>query len=356
MKVLFIGTSVSTLTVDRLAFIRDAVSSAEVHLLDTARSDEKGPAPSRVGFPRRLGRYVIDLLHGIAAAAPRRVDVVHYHGANHALLNLLPLFFRGRIIVTPQGSDINQGFRGPHRFFVRFLLRRAHVITAKSRVMRDRVEEILGPGEGPAPVTLFNWGIDPVFFEAEPRSDPEAVRILSIRATRPLYNLDLLFDAIRVLRERHPRLRFTYLEFGRAGSVDLDLSVCDRHCDQLSAPELARLVAEHDFVVSIPSFDGFSTSVMETLAVGSYPVLSDIAAYRGELGDERVAKKVQIHDVEAVIAGLEDCIARVESIRRDAGLRKRFAQQAYSRTGQRRVLQRIYAPTRAARNRQRRSN
>lgn len=120
-----------------------------------------------------------------------------------------------------------------------------------------------------AKIVNLNWGVDDQLFKlTNNRINSEKVNIISFRATKEIYNIDKIFNAIFNLKTKFSNINFTYVEFNKDQNINLDLSIVDNYFYNLSKKELFDLLANQDIMISIPSFDGFATSIMESLAIG----------------------------------------------------------------------------------------
>jgi glycosyltransferase involved in cell wall biosynthesis len=134
--------------------------------------------------------------------------------------------------------------------------------------------------------------------------------VLSIRAARPLYNLLIIAAAIPEVVARVPAARFvirTYsvdnallAEFrarveasGVSGAVEYIGDLPDDHA-------IAELYRRAAVAVSVPSSDGTPQSVLEAMACGAVPVLSDLPWLREWVHDDQAALVVPVGDSEAL--------------------------------------------------------
>ena len=117
--------------------------------------------------------------------------------------------------------------------------------------------------------------------------------------------------------------------------------MADKYYKDLSKKELFDTLNQQDIMISIPSYDGFATSLMESLALGVYPIISDIESYN----DDELKKYVEVIDLyneRDFIEKLEYCISSIDKIREDMEKRISFAKKNYSRKNQIKNLREIY--------------
>ncbi|SES62854.1 glycosyltransferase [Thalassotalea agarivorans] len=270
----------------------------------------------------------------------KQISVIHFHGASTVFCSLYSFLPRTKIITTPQGSDINQNFKGYRKLFTWLLLKNSNVITAKSKTMAKRVYEIASKQ-----AKILNWGLaDEVFeFKYNPSESDKKIKFLSPRGGSSIYNLDLIFKAIAQLKRKHRNIEFTYIDFNKKEQLELDKSIVDIEYKDLNKKEFYAVLSKNDFILSLPSHDGFSTTIMEALAVGSLPVISDIPAYKAEFDErENIVSKVSINNISVLVAHLEELIAAIADVRAGQKRRTLFAYDNYSLEMQVAILKAIY--------------
>ena len=206
-----------------------------------------------------------------------QVNSVAWHAARAARGSGVP------VVLTLWGSDVLMlPSRGPlHRWMVRSALRGAAAWTADARVLLDAATQIAGPCDA----VRREWipiGID----APPPGSETRERRLLSCRLHKPLYRIDAILRAFASLPagradwmlevaasgEQTPALRILAAELGVADRVEFS--------GMLNAAALWRAYRRSAVFVSVPETDGTSVSLLESMAAGCLPVLSDLPANR----------------------------------------------------------------------------
>ena len=251
-------------------------------------------------------------------------------------------------LVTSWGSDLLvSARRSPtQRRLASLVLRRADYVTCVSQPLAEAAQALGVPA---SKVEVVHWGVDMEVFhpgdtssdayhpEARPRvpAPPEreasapsvsvamesgAARgplVLSIRGLRSIYNPLVIAQAIPTVLERRPDARFVI----RTYSVDAELLVAFQHIvaqggaagaveyvgDLPDDNAIADLYRQATVVVSVPSSDGTPQSVLEAMACGAAPVVSDLPSLRGWVRHEREGLVVPVCDA----AALADAILRL---------------------------------------------
>ncbi len=255
-----------------------------------------------LGAPRggRLG-YFLKLRAARRAIRRIQPDVLHAHWlTSYGLLALacdrrdLPL------VVTAHGDDVLIAPRNPLlRRIVRRVLRSANLITVPGDAMRVAALELLAPQDPPAGgIAVFQYGVECARLAAAGRAARAAapprhgrVRLVSARAMLDLYRIDALLDAVALLASDGDDVHLDLLGDGperaaleaRARRLGID-DRCTFH-GAVTPGQLERVVGASDVYVSVSESDGVSLALLEALALGAVPVLSDIPANRPWVND-----------------------------------------------------------------------
>jgi glycosyltransferase involved in cell wall biosynthesis len=248
-------------------------------------------------LPGLLERTTIDLGVLSRSARPRirtlirrwRPGVVHAHQANSVAWHAVAAAGAVPVVVTLWGSDVLQtpGISPLHRWMVQRALRGAAAWTADARVLLDAAAALAGP----AAKARREW--IPIGIAPPPPPEPQAQqrRILSCRLHKPLYRIDAVLRAFaRLPAEAAPWV----LEVAAGGSEtaalqrlagELQLGARVEFTGMLGAEALARAYRRSAVFVSVPVSDGTSVSLLEAMAAGCVPVLSDLPANREWITD-----------------------------------------------------------------------
>jgi len=150
------------------------------------------------------------------------------------------------------------------------------------------------------------WGIDLGVFQRGYLMQVRALkRVLGIKASAPIvlsnrymapqYEIESIIDAIPYVLKSHSDTAFIFVrghgsaEFENRMKLKAEkLEVADKTCfiSKLITPrDMAVYLNMADAFLSIPKTDQFGSSVMEGMACGSIPIVSDIRAYYQYLRD-----------------------------------------------------------------------
>jgi len=272
--------------------------------------------PSRAWLPRFL-RYTTNV--GAASRALRdfRPDLVNAHflpnyGWMAARLGARPL------VTTTLGSDVLLVPRKSplHRWRTRYVLEHSDHVTADAAMLGRAIERFGTPAER---ILVVPFGIEVERFATPPTRPPSPCIVLSTRRLEPVYDVGTLLRAVsRLPSERRAELQ---LRIAGSGSQEerlrqLPLEPAAHFLGWLQPEALeAELMRAHVYVSTARS-DSTSVSLLEAMAAGCLPVVTDIAGNREWIRHEENGLLFPCGHDEALARCLERAVA-------DEGLRAR---------------------------------
>ena len=212
---------------------------------------------------------------------------IHIHQANsyayHTLKAVALTKLKCKTILTTWGSDI---LLLPKRnallkSMVKFNLSHADIITSDSLYMSSKIRELCPQAKH---LHTINFGVHN-FPDTLDLSKKEAL-ILSSRLHKKLYNIDKIIAAFAALI-KNPKFAHYKLAITANGTETAQLQQHVKTLGieknvifygMLNAAELAELYTKARIFVSIPSSDATSLSLLEAMAYGCYPVVSNLPA------------------------------------------------------------------------------
>lgn len=239
--------------------------------------------------PRHAGGNAALLLHLPRVAAWLRAqqpDVLHAHylTSHGSMAWLAQRVWRvpGLLISSAWGSDVllTPQRSWPARLVTRAVLKGSGVCTADSRHMACEMLRL-----GAREVDVFPFGLAQCPPEPAPGSkDPDL--FFSNRGLEPLYRIDLVLHVFAAMAQVNPRARLIVANDGsqrpslQALAEALHISPRVTFTGLLRPPEQARWYERAQWHLSLPQSDSVSVSVLEAMAHGCIPVLSDLPANR----------------------------------------------------------------------------
>jgi glycosyltransferase involved in cell wall biosynthesis len=267
-------------------------SGHDVLTLSLEPVDLVAGARRRIDLPRFLPdflRYPLSVPVVRSILERFRPDVVNAHflpnyGVIAALVGRSPWVLStwgSDIMVLPQKSAF-------HMARTRFVIRRADYLTSDADVMTRRLVDL---GARRDRILTFPFGVDRRSFFPAPAVARNGIRIICNRKMEDLYNIESVIDAFVEVVATLPGAR---LVLAGSGSKRPALERRARESAAASAISFAGdvphenmpdLLRENDIFVSVALSDTTSVSLLEAMACGLFPVVSDLPASREWIED-----------------------------------------------------------------------
>ncbi|MHC4525476.1 MAG: glycosyltransferase family 4 protein, partial [Planctomycetota bacterium] len=217
-------------------------------------------------------------------------------------------------IVTAHGSDLRYGKRS--RVW-RPLLRKIFKQAACVNVVSDDLKQMatdLGVSENK--IAVVNMGIDSDLFSFKRRNDfdrSRPIKLVNTRRLEPIYDHSTILDALEILHARGVGFEMTFVGYGQLQS-ELMASVekkglADKVCFLGGVPneQMPSLLHNNDIYLSASISDGTSLCLMEAMATGIFPIISDIPANSAWIKSGENGFLHRVGDA----AGIAGCIQKV---------------------------------------------
>jgi glycosyltransferase involved in cell wall biosynthesis len=245
----------------------------------------------RSGIPWRFLRYPLATGKVRRLLDRFRPQVVNAHFVpNYGLMGVAA--GHRPLVVSVWGSDVLvSGRRSPlHAARARYVLTRADRITTDAAMLTRAVCAL---GGSPERILTVPMGVDPEPYRAARR---EAARragdssrnlqvVVSTRKLEPIYNVGMLIEALPALNAARPETQVLVVGEGperaaltaRAGALGGERVV---FLGQVPHAEMPAVLARGSVYVSTSLSDSTSVSLLEAMASGAFPVVTDIEANR----------------------------------------------------------------------------
>jgi glycosyltransferase involved in cell wall biosynthesis len=285
----------------------------------------------------------------IGSGTPSRRKALHYFAGVPALRSRLRAFapdvafatylssnglltalcHSGPLVVSAHGSDVlaGPGARWASARMIRFTCRRADVVHAVSQHLVDALGRLRVPAD---PIHCFPIGVDADWYvpPAEGRRADLPPRVVCTRHQESVYANETIVEALALLRADALDVRATLLGGGalleerRAQIRELGLEdVVDLPGHQ--PPELVRRALQTASVyVSASTSDGASSSLLEAMACGLFPVVSAIPANLAWIEDGATGLLFEPGDTRGLAEALRRAALDAD-LRASAALRNR---------------------------------
>jgi len=215
------------------------------------------------------------------------------------------------LVVTSWGSDV---LIYPKRNFLfrsitKYALRKADLVAFNSEPARKELIEL---GTKPEKLVFFRHGVDTQQFGPQGRDQQFKEQfgisgmpaVISIRNLKPIYNVEMLINAIPLVLKRAPETKFVIAGDGeQRGALtnlanSLGFSDSIRFVGLLPHDELPRYLSSSDIYVSTSISDSSPVSLQEAMACGLAPVVTDLPANRDWIKNGENGFLVPINDIE----------------------------------------------------------
>lgn len=288
-----------------------ARAGADVALAGFGEDPEIGVAFHRLGSAKlREIRYPLALPALRRAISIVEPDVIHAHFVSS--YGILAALAAGScpVIQFAWGSDVlwHARRRAWHRHQVVRTLRRARIVIVDADDVSVGVAG-LAPG---VEIELVRFGPDAAW-TVVPRDEQRS--ILSPRQLKGFYNVESIVRAFAAAGVAADGWRLDILTGGspadhlRDLAEGLGVAACVTLWPHISRDVVQRLFLEAAILCSVPSTDATSAAVLEGMAAGTFPILSDVPANRALVGDGTTGLVVPAGDVGALADALRVAIA-----------------------------------------------
>jgi len=211
------------------------------------------------------------------------------------------------VLVNPRRSAL-------HRWRARRVLRAADCITSDAAMLTEAIQALAGPG---LPVLTAPMGIDRASFAAAAPAlgAPRARTVLHNRNLEAVYDLPTVLRGCARWLAANPdwRLRLAGDGSQRARlereAAALGLGERIAFLGRLARPALLAELAQAEIYLSASRSDSTSVSLLEAMALGAYPVLSDLPANREWIAEPPQAQYFPVGDAQALSAALAAALA-----------------------------------------------
>jgi len=198
------------------------------------------------------------------------------------------LSWKGPLLVCAVGSDVlERGYRKSfsislRNLLIKFVSRKADLINSVSTEISDKLKKL---GVPESKILEMPFGVDTkTFYPAEnmPRACPR--KFICTRAHKLVYDIPTVIEALSILKQKNVPFHCIFtsdgpeLEKHKNMVKEKDLRDCVDFTGFLEHDVLPRALREADIYISASIGDGTSVSLLEAMATGLFPVVSNIRA------------------------------------------------------------------------------
>ena len=250
----------------------------------------------KIPYLRMILYWVTGVFLTLYALVKNRCRLIHVHWAiPTGLIGVtVALLLRKPMIVTIHGSDLRMALekRGFLRKLFVHVCKNAAYLNCVSEVQKKELEQL---GILKEKIWTIPMGVEETFLEADRHRREEFKKgpttVLSNRNLLPIYNVSLLIRAIPIVLQEEPDATFLIAGDGaergaletEARSLNINSSV--KFLGRVPHEEMPNLLSQADIYVSTSLHDGTSVSLLEAMACGTFPIVTDILSNREWITD-----------------------------------------------------------------------
>ena len=288
MRICFISLGTFNHIGSYLDYFRDA--GHDVNFVSMSPGPERRVPTYNVGIGSKYSesegkwKYPMSMLRARRLIKRLKPDIVHAHYVTSCGLAALICGFHPTV-VTAHGSDLTVGIKSRiWRPLLKKIFEFSDCVNAVSPDLADMAKSL---GVDPDKIRTLTLGIDTERFALSQRPQFERSRPLRLVCTRRLesvFDHPTIIDALVLLKQEGLRFEMTFVGDGsllgeltqRVKEVGLDDSV--NFAGRLENHDLPEVLSRHDVYLSASAWDGASLSLLEAMATGLFPIVSDIEA------------------------------------------------------------------------------
>jgi glycosyltransferase involved in cell wall biosynthesis len=250
-------------------------------------------------------------------------DIVHGHYLQDSA------FFAARsgfhpLVVSAWGSDvlIHPYTSRAYRLMTRYVLKKADKIHSVSKQLTEKLIEL---GADERKILTVPMGVDIEKFKADREPGKRENVVISTRSLKPVYNVDVLIRSMPSILKHIEDARVVIAGDGelreqlRNAASALDAGDKIQLVGNVDHEAVPALLNSGRVYVSMSSSDGTSASLLEAMACGLFPVVSDIPANRAWIEDGKNGFLVPLDDqdilAKRIVEALEDDDLASEAMR-----------------------------------------
>ncbi|MEA3227408.1 MAG: glycosyltransferase family 4 protein [Planctomycetota bacterium] len=288
MRICFISLGTFTHIGPYLDYFKSA--GHEVNFVSMSPGPERGVPTYNVGLGRKYSetegkwKYPISMLRARRLVRILKPDIVHAHYATSCGLTALACGFHPTV-VTVHGSDLTVGIKSRiWRPLLKKIFEFADCVNTVSTDLQSMVESL---GIRTDKLETLTLGIDTDKFSLSQRHQfvkSQPLRLICTRRLESVFDHYTIIDALVALKEKQIKFEMTFVGDGsllgeltrHVNDIGLDDSV--EFAGRLDNDDLPEVLSNHDVYLSASLWDGTSLSLMEAMATGLFPIVSNIRA------------------------------------------------------------------------------
>ena len=291
----------------------------DVHFIALSPAPDYGVKTYNVGFGTKYSRtqgkwkYPLSMVRSRYLVRKIKPDIVHTHyvtsgGLAGAVCNFHPT------ITTVHGSDLNVGI---HSRIWRPLLKAVfNQADCVNTCTEDQKRKVTTLGIPPEKIRVLTLGIDTDRFQFTERAEIASAKPLRLVTTRRLekaYDHSTIVKQLAILHSEGFDFQMTFLANGSlAGELKQQVENQGLHSrvrflGGVDKNRIAEILQNNHIFLSAPLWDGISVALLEAMATGLFPIVSDIDVNRDWIKEDTGGFRHGVGDAQ----DLARCIMKV---------------------------------------------
>lgn len=227
------------------------------------------------------------------------------------------------LVLAAQGQNIAYNASRMKAYFARYAIRRADLIHSWGEHMTQKLIEF---GAVPGKILTLPRGINTNVFMPphERNSNSKYYKLITTRGLNPDYNFEQILNSLSVLKMSSTNFKYIIAGDGPYKDKliqkvsDLELETYVNFVGKIRYEELPQYLQTSDIYLSTVATDGVSTSLLEAMACGIFPIVTDNTANKRWIEDGVNGYLVQFGDPYELAKKIEMAMKDIE-LRRKAG-------------------------------------
>jgi len=288
MRICYIALGTFTHIGPYLSHFKEA--GHDVHFISLSPSPERGVPTYNVGLGKKYSersgkwKYPFSMFQARKLIKKLQPDIVHAHYATSCGLTAWVCGFHPTV-VTVHGSDLTVGMKS--RIWRPLLKKIFDYCDCVNTVSKDLEEMAVSLGVSRDKIETLTLGIDTDkfrFVERAARDPAQGLRLVCTRRMEPVFDHQTILGALARLKDNGVKFQMTFVGDGslldalKRHTRAAGLEECVSFAGRVHNDDLPEVLARHDVYLSASLWDGTSLSLLEALAMGLFPIVSDIKA------------------------------------------------------------------------------
>ncbi len=295
MRICFISGEPSTHIGPYLDYFKNG--RHDVHFISLSPGPERGVPTYNVGLGKKYSasegkwKYPISMLRARRLIKRLKPDIVHTHYATSGGLTGLVCGFHPTV-VTVHGSDLTIGIKSTiWRPLLKAVFNHADCVNTVSEDLKNMA---LSLGICPDKIKVLTLGVDTKkfsFIERHRISWNKPLRLVCTRRLEQVFDHPTIIKALAILREKGFDFQMTFVGYGslldelRQQVEHEGLRDWVTFLGGVANSKLPEILHKHDVYLSSSLWDGTSLCLLEAMATGIFPIVSNITANLAWLED-----------------------------------------------------------------------